>query len=51
MSNGPVHRESAFGDAIVAAMTARGWREASPAGYQPDLGLDTQELFEFLGKT
>ncbi|MGI5276948.1 type I restriction endonuclease subunit R [Streptomyces rochei] len=51
MSNGPVHRESAFGDAIVAAMTARGWREASSAGYQPDLGLDTQELFEFLGRT
>ncbi len=51
MSNGPVHSESAFGDAIVAAMTARGWREASPAGYQPELGLDTQELFEFLGRT
>ncbi|MFE6101791.1 type I restriction endonuclease subunit R [Streptomyces laurentii] len=47
----PVHSESAFGDAIVAAMTARGWREASPAGYQADLGLDTQELFDFLGKT
>ncbi|GAA4071566.1 type I restriction endonuclease subunit R [Streptomyces shaanxiensis] len=51
MSHGPVHSESAFGDAIVAAMTERGWRETSPAGYQPDLGLDTQELFEFLGKT
>ncbi|BAU86051.1 type I restriction-modification system restriction subunit R [Streptomyces laurentii] len=46
-----VHGESAFGDAIVAAMTARGWREASTAGYQADLGLDTQELFDFLGKT
>ncbi|GBQ03676.1 restriction endonuclease subunit R [Streptomyces spongiicola] len=51
MSPGPVHSESAFGDAIVAAMTERGWREASPAGYQPDLGLDTGELFEFLRRT
>ncbi|MFG2295589.1 type I restriction endonuclease subunit R [Streptomyces sp. NPDC048603] len=47
----PVHHESAFGSAIVTALTERGWREASPAGYQPDLGLDTQELFEFIGNT
>ncbi|MER5727123.1 type I restriction endonuclease [Streptomyces sp. NPDC002138] len=46
-----VHDESAFGSAIVAALTQRGWREASRAGYQADLGLDTQELFEFIGKT
>ncbi|MGW7104013.1 type I restriction endonuclease subunit R [Streptomyces sp. NPDC054838] len=51
MSPGPVYSESAFGDAIVAAMTAGGWREASPAGYQADLGLYKEELFEFLGET
>ncbi|MBO0914207.1 type I restriction endonuclease subunit R [Streptomyces laculatispora] len=47
----PIHSESAFGDAIVAAMTERGWREARPEDYQSDLGLDTNELFTFLGKT
>ncbi|MEU9760464.1 type I restriction endonuclease [Streptomyces sp. NPDC047987] len=47
----PIHNESAFGDAIVAAMTERGWREAQPEDYQADLGLDTNELFAFLGKT
>ncbi|MEU6862800.1 DEAD/DEAH box helicase family protein [Streptomyces sp. NPDC046876] len=51
MSPGHVHHESAFGEAIVAAMTKRGWREVSPAGYQADLGLDTEELFEFLRRT
>ncbi|MFF9512454.1 type I restriction endonuclease subunit R [Streptomyces sp. NPDC014724] len=47
----PIHNESAFGDAIVAAMTERGWREARPEDYQADLGLDTNELFTFLGET
>lgn len=47
----PIHNEAAFGDAIVAAMTERGWREAQPEDYQADLGLDTNELFTFLGKT
>ncbi|WP_200263026.1 DEAD/DEAH box helicase family protein [Streptomyces sp. HSG2] len=51
MSPGPVHSESAFGDAIVAAMVQRGWREVSPDGYQPDLALDTGELFGFLRET
>ncbi|MCX5400824.1 type I restriction endonuclease subunit R [Streptomyces sp. NBC_00102] len=46
-----IHRESAFGDAIVAAMTERGWREARPEDYQADLGLDTHELFTFIGAT
>lgn len=47
----PVHSESAFGDAIVAAMTEGGWREARPEDYRSDLGLDTNELFTFLGET
>ncbi|MEU9950597.1 type I restriction endonuclease [Streptomyces sp. NPDC047939] len=47
----PIHNESAFGDAIVAAMTERGWREAQAEDYQADLGLDTNELFTFLGES
>ncbi|MEV8309942.1 type I restriction endonuclease [Streptomyces flavidovirens] len=46
-----VHHESAFGDAIVASMTARGWREGKPQDYQAGLGLDTNELFTFIGET
>ncbi|WP_069739397.1 type I restriction endonuclease subunit R [Streptomyces sp. EN27] len=47
----PIHHESAFGEAIVAAMSERGWREARPEDYQADLGLDTNELFTFLGES
>lgn len=47
----PIHSESAFGDAIVAAMSERGWREARPEDYQADLGLDTNELYTFLGES
>ncbi|KKD09756.1 type I restriction endonuclease subunit R [Streptomyces sp. WM6386] len=47
----PVHSESAFGSAIVAALREGGWREANPEDYRPDLGLDTNELFTFLGET
>ncbi|MFH9133479.1 type I restriction endonuclease subunit R [Streptomyces sp. NPDC017524] len=47
----PIHHESAFGDAIVAAMSERGWREARPEDYRADLGLDTNELFTFIGET
>lgn len=47
----PIHTESAFGDAIVAAMVECGWREARPQDYRADLGLDTNELFTFIGAT
>ncbi|MFE1248796.1 type I restriction endonuclease subunit R [Streptomyces sp. NPDC058766] len=47
----PIHTESAFGEAVVAAMVERGWREARPQDYQADLGLDTNELFTFIGAT
>ncbi|MDX3315845.1 type I restriction endonuclease [Streptomyces sp. ME03-5684b] len=47
----PVHDESSFGSAIVAALCERGWRRANPEDYQPDLGLDTNELFTFIGAT
>ncbi|MFI0933653.1 type I restriction endonuclease subunit R [Streptomyces sp. NPDC021019] len=46
-----IHHESAFGEAIVAAMSERGWREARPEDYRADLGLDTNELFTFIGET
>ncbi|MFF2774571.1 type I restriction endonuclease subunit R [Streptomyces sp. NPDC058052] len=47
----PIHNEAAFGEAIVSSMTARGWREARPGDYTADLGLDTNELFTFIGAT
>lgn len=47
----PVHHESVFGDHIVSALLERGWTEGSPADYTPDLGLDTRQLFEFIGAT
>ncbi|WP_338702289.1 type I restriction endonuclease [Streptomyces sp. Q6] len=46
-----IHTESAFGDAIVASMLERGWREAQPEDYSADIGLDTNELFTFIGAT
>ncbi|MFD5024743.1 type I restriction endonuclease subunit R [Streptomyces sp. NPDC058373] len=47
----PAHDEKAFGSAIVAALCERGWREGNPAEYRPDIGLNTGELFEFIGKS
>ncbi|KOV28642.1 type I restriction endonuclease [Streptomyces virginiae] len=47
----PIHHESAFGDAIVGSMLERGWTEASRADYRPELGLDTNQLFTFIGAT
>ncbi|WP_330176085.1 DEAD/DEAH box helicase family protein [Streptomyces sp. NBC_01498] len=46
-----VHDEAAFGNAIVAALLERGWSEGSRSHYRPQLGLDTAQLFEFIGKT
>ncbi|TDC69813.1 type I restriction endonuclease subunit R [Actinomadura sp. GC306] len=47
----PVHDERAFGDAIVAAMLEGGWKEGDPRDYRPELGLDTRQLFTFIGDT
>lgn len=47
----PVHHESVFGDAIVAALLASGWQLGSNTDYRPDLGLDTSQLFTFIGAT
>ncbi|WP_069815460.1 type I restriction endonuclease subunit R [Streptomyces sp. TP-A0874] len=46
-----VHDENAFGTAVVAALESRGWREANPEDYRADLGLDTNELYTFIGRT
>jgi type I restriction enzyme R subunit len=46
-----VHDEAAFGNAIVAALLERGWTEGNKQHYQPQLGLDTAQLTEFIGKT
>ncbi|WFE60231.1 type I restriction endonuclease [Micromonospora sp. WMMD712] len=45
------HHESKFGDAIVEAMLTHGWELGSSADYRPDLGLDTGQLFAFIGAT
>lgn len=47
----PVHHESVFGDAIIAALLLDGWELGDPTDYQPDLGLDTRQLFTFIGAT
>ncbi|MFY1668815.1 type I restriction endonuclease subunit R [Plantactinospora sp. WMMB334] len=46
-----VHHERAFGDAIVAALLDNGWTEGGRADYRPELGLDTHQLFTFIGAT
>ncbi|MEU3456868.1 type I restriction endonuclease [Micromonospora sp. NPDC006766] len=47
----PIHHEAAFGDAIVASLLAGGWELGSAADYRADLGLDTGQLFTFIGAT
>ncbi|WP_089101348.1 type I restriction endonuclease subunit R [Streptomyces hyaluromycini] len=46
-----VHDEAAFGNAIVAALLERGWTEGNKHDYRPQLGLDTAQLTEFIGRT
>ncbi|MFD5846177.1 type I restriction endonuclease subunit R [Streptomyces chartreusis] len=46
-----VHDEAAFGNAIAAALLKSGWTEGNKQDYRPQLGLDTAQLFEFIGKT
>ncbi|MCP2342027.1 type I restriction endonuclease subunit R [Actinomadura rupiterrae] len=47
----PVHDENAFRAGIVSAMVERGWDVGSPSAYRADLGLDTSQLFTFIGET
>ncbi|GAA3210489.1 hypothetical protein GCM10020256_08600 [Streptomyces thermocoprophilus] len=47
----PVYHESAFGDAIVAALRERGWQQGSPELYEAGLGLCPRDLFGFIEDT
>jgi len=47
----PIHHEAVFGTAIVDAMIERGWELGAASDYVPELGLDTAQLFTFIGAT
>lgn len=47
----PVHDESAFGTAVVAAMLERGRRAGNPGGYRHDPGPAPDELYDFIRAT
>ncbi|GAA4975183.1 type I restriction endonuclease subunit R [Actinoplanes utahensis] len=47
----PIHHESAFGDAIVASLSAAKWEVGNNSDYRADVGFDTGRLFEFIGAT
>lgn len=46
-----VHKEVAFEAAIEQSLLDAGWHKGDPGGYRRELGLDTGELFAFLGAT
>jgi type I restriction enzyme R subunit len=43
--------ERGFEDAIEASLLARGYIRSSPSYFDPVLGLDTSQLYEFIGAT
>ncbi|OZM75642.1 type I restriction endonuclease subunit R [Pseudonocardia sp. MH-G8] len=45
-----VHTERAFEDRVEHELLAQGWEKAQ-GGYRPELGIDTGELYRFLGAT
>ncbi|WP_406354217.1 type I restriction endonuclease subunit R [Streptomyces sp. NBC_00658] len=45
------HDENAFETEIVRSMVEHGWLQGSPADYNRELGLDTGQLFTFIGAT
>ena len=45
-----VHDEFAFEERVEYELLRRGWTRG-PRGYDPELGLATPELWEFVGKT
>ncbi|SDK20154.1 type I restriction enzyme, R subunit [Actinopolyspora mzabensis] len=47
----PVHHENVFGTAIIDAMRENGWELGTSDEYVPELGLDTGQLFTFIGAT
>ncbi|ONI88838.1 restriction endonuclease subunit R [Saccharothrix sp. ALI-22-I] len=46
-----VHTEHAFEDAIEASLIAAGWHRGLRDGYNREFGLDTDQLFTFIGAT
>ncbi|WP_116044455.1 type I restriction endonuclease subunit R [Amycolatopsis palatopharyngis] len=45
------HHERAFEDAIEAALIGSGWQRGQQEGYVRELGLDTDQMFTFIGAT
>ena len=43
------HLEASFENEIVAHLVAHGWHQGDRTSYRRDLGLDTGELYTFLG--
>jgi type I restriction enzyme R subunit len=48
---GGVHQEQSFETAIEVSLVSSGWQAGAPSNYRADLGLDTAELFAFIGDT
>lgn len=46
-----VDTEAAFEEEIVAALLASGWVQGDQSSYRPEYGLDTGQLFTFIGAT
>jgi type I restriction enzyme R subunit len=46
-----IHTEERFEEAIEASLLASGWLKSVPGFFRPELGLDTAELFTFIGAT
>ncbi|MDT0330017.1 type I restriction endonuclease subunit R [Nocardiopsis lambiniae] len=47
----PVYDERTFEENIVASMLANGWEKGLNSDYRPEFGLDTGQLFAFIGAT
>lgn len=45
------HHEARFEDAIEAALLDSGWHRGQRDGYRRDLGLDTDQMWTFIGAT
>src|SRR6266496_2397158 len=45
------YTEERFEEAVEASLLASGWLKAAAGFFRPDLGLDTGELFAFIGTT
>lgn len=46
-----VYKEEPFETAIEAELLASDWRQGASSDYRPELGLDTAQMFIFIGKT